>query len=154
MNHFVRSLIWILKWWRTTRKLNKSHRSWHEEVIPLSNQWWRITRKLNKSHRSWHEEVIPLSNQVIQVSQFGNSTASSSFQSNQDESLCEKLDLGYIKWWRITMKLNKSHRSWHEEVIPLSNQVIPVSQFGNSTASSSFQSNQDESICKRLDLDT
>ena len=34
------------------------------------------------------------------------------------------------------MKLNKSHRSWHEVVIPLSNQVSPVSQFGNSTASS------------------
>ncbi|WZZ34814.1 hypothetical protein YC2023_018215 [Brassica napus] len=46
------------------------------------------------------------------------------------------------------MKLNKSHRSWHEEVIPLSNQVIPVSQFGNSTASSSFQSNQDESLSR------
>ena len=53
---------------------------------------WRITRKLNKSHRSWDEEVIPLSNQVIPVSQFGNSTASSSFQSSQDESLGEKLD--------------------------------------------------------------
>ncbi|KAL0642231.1 hypothetical protein Bca4012_102702 [Brassica carinata] len=77
---------------------------------------------------------------------FGNSTASSSFQSNQDESLCKKLDLD--------TKLNKSHRSWHEEVIPLSNQVIPVSRFGNSTASSSFQSNQDESLCKKLDLDT
>ncbi|KAL0744718.1 hypothetical protein Bca101_101223 [Brassica carinata] len=32
--------------------------------------------------------------------------------------------------------------------------VIPVSQFGNSTASSSFQSNQDESLGKKLDLDT
>ena len=50
--------------------------------------------------------------------------------------------------------LNKSHRSWDEEVIPLSNQVIPVSQFGNSIVSSSFQSNQDESLCKKLDLDT
>ena len=52
------------------------------------------------------------------------------------------------------MKFNKSHRSWDEEVIPLSNQVIPVSQFGNSTTSSSSQSNQDESLCKKLDLDT
>ena len=50
--------------------------------------------------------------------------------------------------------LNKSHRIWQEEVIPLSNQVIPVSQFGNMTASMSFQSNQDESLCKKLDLDT
>ena len=49
---------------------------------------------------------------------------------------------------------NKSHRSWKEEVIPLSNQVIPDSQFGNRIASSSFQSNQDESLCKKLDLDT
>ena len=54
----------------------------------------------------------------------------------------------------ITRKLNKSHRSWQEEVIPLSNQVIPVSQIGNRTASSSFQSNQDESLCEKLDLDT
>ena len=30
----------------------------------------------------------------------------------------------------MTRKLNKSHRSWEEEVIPLSNQLIPVSQFG------------------------
>jgi len=68
-------------------------------------------------------------------------------------SLWEAL-FGYIKWWRITRKLNKFHRIWDEEVIPLSNQVIPVSQFGNSTASSSFQSNQDESLRKKLDLDT
>ena len=54
----------------------------------------------------------------------------------------------------MTRKLNKSHRSWEEEVIPLSNQVIPVSQFGNSTVSSSFQSNKDESHCEKLDLDT
>ncbi|WZZ20637.1 hypothetical protein YC2023_122024 [Brassica napus] len=46
-----------------------------------------MTRMLNKSHRSLQEEVIPLLNQVIPVFQFGNSTASSSFQSNQDESL-------------------------------------------------------------------
>ena len=52
------------------------------------------------------------------------------------------------------MKLNKSHRSREEEVIPLSNQVIPNFQFGNSTASTSFQSNQDESLCEKLDLDT
>ena len=52
------------------------------------------------------------------------------------------------------MKLNKSHRSREEEVIPLSNEVIPVSQFGNKTTSSLFQSNQDESLCKKLDLDT
>ena len=52
------------------------------------------------------------------------------------------------------MKLNKSHMSREEVVIPLSNQGIPVSQFGNSTASSSFQSNQDESLCEKLDLDT
>ncbi|WZZ20687.1 hypothetical protein YC2023_122074 [Brassica napus] len=44
--------------------------------------------------------------------------------------------------------LNKSHRSWDEEVISLSNHVIPVSQFGNMTASSSFQSNQDESLSR------
>ena len=113
-----------------------------------------MTRKLNKSHRSWDKEVIPFSNQVIPASQFWNSTASLSFQSNLDESLCEKLYFGYIKWCRITRNLNKSHRSWEEEVIPLSNQVIPVSQFGNSTASSSVQSNQDESHCKKLDLDT
>ena len=50
--------------------------------------------------------------------------------------------------------LKKSHRSLDEEVIPLSNQEIPVSQFGNRTASPSFQSNQDESLCKKLDLDT
>ena len=48
---------------------------------------------LNKSHRSWDEEVIPLSNMVILVSHFGNRTACSSLQSNQDESLGEKLDL-------------------------------------------------------------
>ena len=52
------------------------------------------------------------------------------------------------------MKLNKSHRSWKEEVIPLSNQIIPVSQFGNRTTSSSIISNQDESLCEKLDLDT
>ena len=52
------------------------------------------------------------------------------------------------------MQLNKSHRNWDEEVIPLSNQGIPVFQFGNSKASSSFQSNQDESLCEKLDLDT
>ena len=51
-------------------------------------------------------------------------------------------------------KLNKSHRSLDEEDIPHSNQVIPVSQFENTTVSSSFQSNQDESLCKNLDLDT
>ena len=28
--------------------------------------------------------------------------------------------------YRVTRKLNKSHRSWDEEVIPLSNHVIPV----------------------------
>ena len=50
--------------------------------------------------------------------------------------------------------MNQSYKSWDEEVIPLSNQVIPVSQFGNRTASSSFQSNQDESLFKKLDLDT
>ena len=54
----------------------------------------------------------------------------------------------------MTRKLNKSHRSWDEEVISLSNKVIPVSQFGNRTAFSSFQSNQDESLCEKLDLDT
>ena len=52
------------------------------------------------------------------------------------------------------MKLNKSHRSWDEEVIPLLNQVILVSRFRNRTASSSFQSKQDESLFKKLDLDT
>jgi len=41
-----------------------------------------------------------------------------------------------------------------ELVIPLSNQVIPASQFGNWTASSSFQSDQDESLCEKLYLDT
>ena len=51
-------------------------------------------------------------------------------------------------------KLNKSHTSWDEGVIPLSNQVIPVSQFGNRTISSSFQLKQDESLCKKLDLDS
>ena len=50
--------------------------------------------------------------------------------------------------------MNKSHKSWDEEVILLSNQVIPVSQFGNRTGSSSFQSNQDESLCEKLDLNT
>ena len=38
--------------------------------------------------------------------------------------------------------MNKTHRSWDKEIIPLSNQVIPVLKFGNRTASSSFQSNQ------------
>ena len=52
------------------------------------------------------------------------------------------------------MKFNKSLRSWQEGVIPLSNQLILVSQFGNMTTSSSFQSNQDESLCKKRDMDT
>ena len=52
------------------------------------------------------------------------------------------------------MKLNKSHRSWDLEVIPLSKQVIPVFQFGNKTTSSLFKFNHDVSICKNLDLDT
>ena len=54
----------------------------------------------------------------------------------------------------ITKKLNKSHRSWEEEVIRILNQVIPVSQLGNRKASSSFQSKKDEAVCKKLDLDT
>ena len=61
---------------------------------------------------------------------------------------------GYIKWWIITRKLNKSYTNWNEEVILLSNQVIPASQSGNRTVSPSFQSKQDESLCKKLDLDT
>ena len=68
MSHFVRRFIWI------------------DKLVGF-------TRKLNKSHKSWDKEVIPLSNQVIPVSQSGNRTASPSFQSKQDESLCKKLDL-------------------------------------------------------------
>ena len=67
---------------------------WNDEEATLFPNWETgITRKLNKSHWSWDEEIIPLSNQVSPVSPFGNSTVSSSFQSNQDESLCKRLDL-------------------------------------------------------------
>ncbi|WZY88477.1 hypothetical protein YC2023_045212 [Brassica napus] len=71
-----------------------------------------------------------------------------------DQISSQDFTRGLLHLDELLGKLNKPHRSWDEEVIPLSNQVIPVSQFGNSTASSSFQSNQDESLCEKLDLDT
>ena len=52
------------------------------------------------------------------------------------------------------MKLNKSNRSYDEEVITLSNQVIPVFLLRNMTTSFSFKSSQDELRCEKLSLDT
>ena len=107
---------------------------------------------MNKSHRSWLEEVIQLSNQVIQFPSLG--IAQLLRRSNQNRMNHFVKSLIWIHKVVENHQEVESHRSWHEEVIPLSNQVIPVSQFGNSTASSSFKSNQDESLCKKLDLDT
>ena len=58
MNHVVRSLIWIHKVVENDQEVEK-------DLIGAGK-----------------EEVIPLSNQLIPVSQFGNKTTSSSFQSN------------------------------------------------------------------------
>ena len=59
-------------------------------------------------------------------SMFGHMASSSNFESKQDESLCKKLDFEPLVSGESFMKLYKSHRSYVEEVIPLSNQDIHV----------------------------
>ncbi|WZY77877.1 hypothetical protein YC2023_024261 [Brassica napus] len=94
-------------------------------------------------------------------SQFGNRTASSSFQSNQDESLCDSsfpvweydrffvvpIKPGLITLWFQFPSLGIGQLLRRFNQTRMNHFVIPVSQFGNMTASSSFQSNQDESLC-------
>ena len=86
----------------------------------------RNTTKLNLYHKSYDEQVIPLSNKGIPFYPVWRNGNFFKILIKPEWIMMWEAIFGFINQSRKTTKLNQYQMSLDEEVIPLSNEEIPV----------------------------